>query len=299
VDGTGAAIWANRADIFASSFGGKAVLEEHLNTPGKPDWWQPVNDSDYQFIVKAPPRPSPDAQLAYRVQDRPVPDATGPNLEFQPLPNGEGYLVTIPFRGWIDPPSHLMVVGKTVWVGWKHTPASDHPHLRHYVVRVDAVNIRHDLASHLSTSADWTMYGYVNGLGQSVLRETDQTALDEPVATVKDGQIIARLWNSKFPVTLVDGQPLHVEFLADKYNVLNATAPSFVFNDEAGTADRVFSAENRGWENGDVKLSPVVVLKGTGANGWSDSGLPVSARCYSDFVPHVCYSVEVSILAGR
>jgi hypothetical protein len=296
-DRTGQPTWANRVDIFASSFGGKAVSNEHLNTPDKPDWWQPVNDQNYQFMVKAPPKPSPDAQLTYWLDDHPVSGATGPDLEFQPLPNYDGYLVTIPFKGWRDPLSHLMMVGETVWVGWTKAPADMRPHLRHYTVHVDAINIWHDLASHLSTSADWTIYGYVNALGQSVLRDDDQTALHEPLATVKDGMRITRFWQPDFHVTLVDSQPLHIEFLADNYNVFNATAPSFVFNDEAGTADRVFGANTTGWEDSDVWFVPAVAKEGEGTNGWGATGLPVSTRCYTDFVPHICYKVEVHIAA--
>jgi hypothetical protein len=62
--------WATRVDVFASSYGGKAIysaygtlLLGYFST--HPLWWQPLNGQDYTFDIKAPPQPDPTAVLTY------------------------------------------------------------------------------------------------------------------------------------------------------------------------------------------------------------------------------------------
>ncbi len=120
------------ADVFMSSRGtpayaaAKCALEHPAPLPPAsygPDWVacandpanerQPVNDRDYTFFVPAPPKPSPDATLRYRVED--VTHGNGPQEVVRPRPNG--IRVTVPFAGFGGDTGTLSY-GKSFFVGW-------------------------------------------------------------------------------------------------------------------------------------------------------------------------------------
>jgi len=116
-----------RADVFASSFGGEAVdnIFDDDVFLGQQDWWQPVNDKDYDFDILAPPKPSPDAVLVWSVLDPPSdyqmpPGAVQPTYTItpitRPLIQREGVHVHIPFSQVSN--ADYMIFAKTIIVGW-------------------------------------------------------------------------------------------------------------------------------------------------------------------------------------
>jgi hypothetical protein len=268
--------WATRADIFGSSFGGDAIWSEEgstLLTHGTDKWWQAVNDRDYLFEVLAPPKPSPDAQLTYWEcdhlkagdcatqglpnTDTPVVGAAQPSVEVTALPSSSaipGYKVWVRFGAVPVPASRLLVVGKTIWVGWKNIDPkvadAIGPHLLNYTVTFNHVNILENLA--LVGSADWTMWAYANENAGALFSGDGETLIGEPLKSVKSGNSFETkdLSNNVMVGTLVDDQPLRLKILAAKYNRIT--------NGEAGTADiRLF---DNALQSGSRSLSPDKVI---------------------------------------
>jgi hypothetical protein len=83
--------------------------------------WVPVNDQDYAFEVRAPPRPSPSATLRWEVQDRGSANAPEPQV----TPLADGIAVLLPFDGW-GTDGDPMVLAKTFAVGWDAPRPVDH-----------------------------------------------------------------------------------------------------------------------------------------------------------------------------
>ena len=86
-----------------------------VNDPSKR--WQPANDTNYTFFVPAPPKPSPDAILTYRVVDM----AGGNGPREQITPQTDGIQVTVPFAGF-GTTGQRITYGKSFFVGWSSDP---------------------------------------------------------------------------------------------------------------------------------------------------------------------------------
>jgi hypothetical protein len=289
--------YATRVDVFASSYGGESVEEEYDNENinlsalfphdegpvGDPQtWWQPVNDRDYTFPIYAPtPKPAPDAQLVVHVDNHAVADATGPDPTFAPLPSGNGFNVTIPFQGWTDPPSHLMTVGKTIYVGWSTNPADaviSIPNVRHYRVTIEKIHIINALDD-ITHCGEIAISGYVNEKGARLLSGDRTDSLGETYKNLCDGQDVVgnQIHNRVFDVSLVDGQPLRVQFRGIDYEPTE--------NDDLGTAEDIWLGDDATWAN----LQPTVNGAAGGVMGDEDT----DAECLAN--PLGCYSVEYRI----
>ncbi len=169
--------WATRTDVFASTYGGLAIQSEFGFLPtfvtsplesitgGKfTDWWQPL--TTYKFIVRAPPKPAPDAELALDL----LPGTFGgPNesgtLTWEKLNDGRvgdiGYKFTLSFPRGAQKNS-LVTFGKRLFVGWKTASQARPVHLRNSSVSVRALNILEPLTK------VWGLYGYVNFDGRAM-----------------------------------------------------------------------------------------------------------------------------------
>ncbi len=147
-----------RADVFASSFGGEVVdnlfdddvfYGPNLDPP-RPDWWQPVNDKDYDFIILAPPKPSSEAVMVVKVLDPPSdyimpPGAVHPQFDpathITPITQDglEGVKVHIPFH--VVSGADYLIFAKTILVGWD----VPQPDVMHFRMTVNRWNIFDDL----------------------------------------------------------------------------------------------------------------------------------------------------------
>jgi hypothetical protein len=212
---------ATQVDTYASSFGGGAIGSEHLRDPVK--WYQPVDDLDYQFIVRAPPKPTPKAQLFFASDLLLRRHDHGARPEVQELPGGEAYLVTLPLRGR-GHYNEKVVSGWRMWAGWK---GDDVPKaaLRRYRVTFDTLKINDDLTGR------WSAYEYVNErAGGSVLTGDGENANNERYKKVDADTY--RLDDS-YDVVLVPGQPLRVAMRASAWTKFGRTGGS----EFAGTAE--------------------------------------------------------------
>jgi uncharacterized repeat protein (TIGR01451 family) len=92
--------------------------------------WQDVT-GDYSFLVPAPAKPTPDAQLVFRAVDRGSVGAPAPTL------TQEGDAVRVTFH--LDSaPNQRIVMGYQIFVGWDTVPVSSVPaHLRVTFDRLD------------------------------------------------------------------------------------------------------------------------------------------------------------------
>jgi hypothetical protein len=147
----------SETDVYGSTEGAKSHAQEkcaHENPP-EPDSTsyspeysaciqlpesqvQAVNDRDYSFFVPAPPKPSSDATLTYRIEDMigqegqpveeitPRPDATPPGID-----------VTVKYQGSAAP-----AYGKSFFVRWL-SPDPDEP--EPILLTVDSIKVNHSL----------------------------------------------------------------------------------------------------------------------------------------------------------
>jgi hypothetical protein len=292
--------YATRADVFASSYGGESVEEEYDNENinlsalfphdegpvGDPQtWWQPINDRDYSFPIYAPtPKPVPDAQLVVHVDDHPVAGATGPQPVFTPLPSGDGFNVTIPFAGWPDPPSHLMTVGKTIYVGWATNPADalvSIPNVRHYRVTINKIHIINSLDD-VTHCGEISISAYVNEKGVRLLSGDHTDSLGETYKDLCDGDDVTgnQIDHRVFDVSAVDGQPLRIQFRGIDFEPTQ--------NDELGTAEDIWIEDNTG-DSGWANVGHVVNGGPGGVMGDEDT----DGECLAN--PLGCYSVDYRI----
>jgi hypothetical protein len=299
-ENNGVPSFATRADVFASSYGGESVEEEYDNENinlsalfphdegpvGDPQtWWQPINDRDYSFPIYAPtPKPAPDAQLVVHVDNHAVTGATGPDPVFTPLAGGNGFNVTIPFKGWPDPASHLMTVGKTIYVGWSTSPADalvSIPNVRHYRVTVNKIHIINALddVTHCSSIS---MAAYVNEKGARLLSGDKTDSLGETYKTLCNGDDVTgnQIHNRVFDVSAVVGQPLRIQFRGIDYEPTE--------NDELGTAEDIWIEDNTGdagWANVGHTIN--------GAAGGIMGDEDTDDECLAN--PLGCYSIDYRI----
>ena len=209
---------ATRVDLYASSFGGGAIGSQHLLDPEK-DWYQPVEDLDYQFIVRAPPRPTSDAELAFRAQKMGGGNDSHVQIDVLPLPGGESYLVTLPMRDLRrgSHPNEKLFSGWRFWAYWKGDDVPRLP-LRRYTVTFQTLKINDDLTGR------WSGYEYVNELaGGSVLTGNGPNVNHERFKHVDKGPVGL---NDSFTATLVPGQPLRVAFRGSAWTQLGTTGGS-------------------------------------------------------------------------
>jgi hypothetical protein len=123
-----------------------------------------VNDQDYTFFVPAPPKPSSNAKLTYRVVD--MVGGNGPSEQVQVASNGIN--VTVPFRGFGDSFSALKY-GKSFFVRWQGT-SKPPTHLR---VTFQNVKVIHSLDPNPNRGTqtgvppgEYGLYADVNGAWQ-------------------------------------------------------------------------------------------------------------------------------------
>lgn len=153
--------------------------------------WQDVNGA-YTFTLKAPPRPSPAAQLRVRVVDEGSVGAPAVSA----VPSGSGAKVALTIEA---PAGQRVVVAKEVFVGWSPVPASALPiHLKlafqKLLVRraqdpgcpasrssCGSVETRHG-AQITSAPGEWAVYSDVAGIWSSWA---------PPVLRPRDGQTLA------------------------------------------------------------------------------------------------------------
>jgi hypothetical protein len=245
-----------RADVFASSFGGKAVddiFDDDVFLGPQP-WWQPVNDRDYDFVILAPtPKPSPDAVLVWRVLEPPSdyqrpPGAVEPTYIItpitRPLIQREGVHVHIPFSQVSN--ADYMIFAKTIIVGWD----VPHPDARIFRITVNRWNIFDDLEPE-TEETEYSAWATANGqhifVRLSDGGEEDEAGLfecdsDENYAPYCDVDSNENSYaQGTMDVVMRSDQPLVVQFRAKETDLpINE-------NDEAGFAEQSFTeAENWG-----------------------------------------------------
>ncbi|TMD73457.1 MAG: hypothetical protein E6I81_04345, partial [Chloroflexi bacterium] len=182
-------VQATRADIFGSSNGSKARLQENcfqpitLGVPGAvlfgntnstanclySDWYQPLafdsagNAAIYQLFVPAPAKP--DGNFALNCS-QPIETVNLPAGVVRAMVNGTsvvsvaqsidpanpGCNVTIDFTGFTEPASHLYGIGAQVYAFWAKPVAP-----RHVRVVIDSYNVTRTL-----TNGDWSISALVN-----------------------------------------------------------------------------------------------------------------------------------------
>lgn len=87
--------------------------------------WVPVNDRNYSFVAKAPPRPNGARRLRWRIIDHGSTNAPEPRV----TPGRGGIKVTVPFKGW-GKRGDKMVFAKEIRVGWDVPRRTQHLRVR-------------------------------------------------------------------------------------------------------------------------------------------------------------------------
>jgi hypothetical protein len=121
---------------------------------------QNVEDRDYHFFVPAPPKPTPDAELTYRLADKGTQNAPKPQVEVKP----DGIRVTVPFADQPNP-GGPRIFAKRFFVGWTGT---DQYRPALLAVRLKRLVVNDDLENPPDTSAglppgEYGLYLDVNG----------------------------------------------------------------------------------------------------------------------------------------
>lgn len=276
---------ATQADIFASSYGGGCMVDEAKpNAPFDPPWWQPVNDRDYEFDVKAPTRPSTTATLAYDLQSHELPPGalSPPDPIITPLRSGDGYHVKIPMQSWPDTPNPypgdglrhpLMAVAKTLFVGWVGQIPLRETH--NYRVTVDEVDTYKVFGLALCNCGslfpefcgEFGVYAYVNSNAGSLLSGHTNT-LGENFAVSCEGKAVPSFISQSFDVTLVGNEPLRVQFRGIQESPIGGlqksssevVPESVTANYELGSIENYWSGDDSSWVN-------VPHTSGSGPNG--------------------------------
>jgi hypothetical protein len=146
--------------------------------------WQPVNDRDYTFFVPVPPKPTPNANLRFRIQGH---DAPGNGPDEQYLVRNDGVEVTVPFRDF-GSQGEALAFARSFFVGWtgliQYRPA-------HLQVDLNSVTVHDSLDSpafgtstgvppgeygmYLDVNGNWS---YVNDLAPGLDHVFDETTLE-------------------------------------------------------------------------------------------------------------------------
>jgi hypothetical protein len=167
-----------------------------------------------------------------------------------PLPTGDGYVVTIPFANLAD--QDYLMVARSIWVGWTNVPsgvpASAQPHLTSCVTTPQGLTVvsaeilpwlmrygspasPNSYAPQQPAFAPWTMWTYGNRQARSLLSGSGTNSNGEDQLFVFTG-LVPGLQLPVLNSTLVDGEPLHLSFVAAENGKL--------FDGEAGTADAFY-----------------------------------------------------------
>ncbi|MEA2388638.1 MAG: hypothetical protein QOG41_1411 [Thermoleophilaceae bacterium] len=96
---------------------------------------QPVNDMDYKFFVPAPPKPSGNATLVYRLATRV--HGSPPQVIKR---KSNGIQVTVKFKGF-GGPNDALRYGRSFFVGWKDAK----PRGKHFRVELGTLTVKHSL----------------------------------------------------------------------------------------------------------------------------------------------------------
>jgi hypothetical protein len=207
-------------DAFMSSAGtiahseGLCSLQHPAPSPSTegPDWTacvqnpaserQPVNDRDYSFFVPAPPKPSPNATLRYRVVAHPI-VGRGPQEQIQVKP--DGIEVTVPFKGFGNNTEPL-AFSKSFFVGWDAPVQNLAAHAQ---VIFKQLTIHHSLddPNGFDTSAgvppgEWELYSNING-GWTLL-----DSYKSQLQGVNSGDVLNL--NHTYDLNVAAGKPVHV-----------------------------------------------------------------------------------------
>jgi hypothetical protein len=177
---------ATQVDAYASTFGGHAIRSAGPIGSG---WYQPVDDLDYQFVVRAPPTPSASAELRSWVEMHGALNAGGIEPLLTPLPDGRSYLVTMPMTHARSRHEEKQAFGMKVWAGWQGAGVPK-ANTRRYRVTFKELDVKKQ------------------GRG-SVLTGEDGPN-NEQFAKVTAGDKIQLKTLNHFDVTLMPGQPLRV-----------------------------------------------------------------------------------------
>ena len=260
--------WATRADIFASNYGGLAIRSEGLGT----DKVDIFSSRDYSFLVLAPSKPSPDAQLVMEVQQRQLPpQAIAGNVTFEELPDGTGYRGTIHFVGAAD---RLREVGETVYVSWKGGPDWWKPKTHTFRVTIQEIHLLD------APSSNFSAFVYVNEQYASMMRGSTtplgvsfygNAASNDVYCGAGGDKCKVPLQDNVLTVTVVDGQPLHIQ--------VRGTAPHFLSLGTAyflGTAEVTYTGDPNAWA-GDRSQNAILAM----AVGAEDSETVCTGNCFS------------------
>jgi hypothetical protein len=260
--------WATRADIFASNYGGLAIRSEGLGT----DKVDIVSSRDYTFLVLAPSMPSPDAKLMMEVQQRDLPPgAVAGDVTFEKLPDGTGYRGTIHFAGAAD---KLREVGETVYVYWKGGPAWWKPKTHSFTVTIQLIHLND------APGGTFSAFGYANEQYSSLIRGTttplgvaydSEAAAGDEYCGAGGDKCKVPLQGNVLTVTVVDGQPLHVQ--------VRGTAPHYISLGTAyflGSAEITYTGDPSGWAG--VRSLNGILAQAAGAE---DLEAVCSGYCFS------------------
>jgi len=189
---------ATRVDAWASNYGGPTLGVQSLQYDT--EWFKSPIGS-YEFDVLAPPKPTPTAMLA-----PPVVDSHGmgsANCENIATLNGRGYRFRITPGG----AAGRAFGGCTIYVEWQDVKRPDTVKAKThtYTVTIENLHVLNPLVGE-----DWGLYASINENQTMSLLTGAKNALTQTFREVKKGQVISV--NHSIPVTVIDGQALHVEF---------------------------------------------------------------------------------------
>jgi hypothetical protein len=275
-----------RADVFASSDGGEAREQETCFSPPflppppgcPPDWYQPLNEKNYDLFVPAPPKPDPDAQLVTKLIHHPFPTCSSDNdcgsldvwgsnpdpdlnrFTFTEVP--AGVAIHVNFDGFTEPASLLYGFGFTLEVGWTR-PAQVPP--RRVKVSILGVHVSNPLDGKTAGSFNdgqiemssliGDTFRHMRLTGNGVSYDYHQDVPDTEDVNVGDygvqnggsecaldtvnHDVDPGPCQTSFDVTLLSGEPLRIFFRAEEHDIAE--------NDEAGSVERITTeAQNYG-----------------------------------------------------
>jgi hypothetical protein len=225
---------------------------------------QPVNDMDYKFFVPAPPKPSGNAQLVYRLATR---IKGGPPQVVKRKANG--IQVTVKFKGFGNSTSRLRY-GRSFIVGWRDAK----PKGKHFQVQLGTLTVKHSLdpnpdAANNQTSTppgEYVMFLEVNG---NWLR---LNKLFPSLTSVSDGQSfkLKKTVNVFLPAKhklRVYGQGWECDVAAELFPCPTGRTEKALFNDPIGDKIDTLGAKSAPGKHtlsspsGDWKLTYKVVKK--------------------------------------
>lgn len=147
-------VFATRTDVFASGDGG-AMWN---NLPGQPDFVHRVKMSGrrYHFLIRPGlPRPSPGAQLRWRMETRPG-DTYAGAVDIQPQFGADGLPLLAFSVDWQGP--ETAIIARSVYCWWE---GAVDPQVRTYEISFDAIEILHRKEG--PTRGEWRIFVEAGG----------------------------------------------------------------------------------------------------------------------------------------